>query len=88
MRLFLCQYRFECKCYCTDWEYMLFVCSCAHVSIYKPQSPTHPCGIHLKISHVGAFGMIGGRSGWQVAASLFGVVKVIVFLVGVGGGGI
>lgn len=39
------------------------------------------------VSDVGAFGMIGGGGGWQIATSLFGVVKVIVVLVGAWRGG-
>lgn len=37
---------------------------------------------------VGAFGMIGGGRSWWVAASLFGVIKMVVLLVGARRGGI
>lgn len=54
MCLFLCQYRFECKCYCTDWEYMCLF-ALVHMSLYTNHGPLRfPRGTLLKKSHTWA----------------------------------
>lgn len=40
----------------------------------------------LRVSDVGALGVVGAGGGRHVGAALFGVVKMVVVLVGAGGG--